>query len=388
VTRRTASSGAIVGAVAGSLALTACGGSGPAVDPQPDAPFVLTGVAGVEQVGQVTGREAPGDTTQYAAGYMDLGSMFEYDDKVWFTFGDTFGGRAEGATGGGGDFWRSNVMAYTQDDDPSDGITLDGMVVDSANTAKELLESKKIDGDEMTVIPTHGFAANGAMYLHYMSVRHWGEPGEWEVNEAGLGKSTDGGQTWTKLDAPRWGGESGFVQIAPYHVDEDGVDTLYVWGITHGRFGGVRLAKVPAAQVEDPAAWLYLTGTDEGGQPRWGNDPNAATLVVDDLVGELSVVWNEYLGRWIMTYLSEGTGIVIREGITPWGPWGDPHVLVGATEVAGPYAPFMLDRYTQDGGRVIYFALSIWDPYNVFWYRAELVSSDDETASRAAPEGR
>lgn len=372
MTRRSAVRGALVGAAAGSLLLGACASPGPVTSPHTDAPFVLKGVSNVEQVGQVTGAEAPGDTTRYAVGYCDLGSMFEADGKVWFVFGDTFGARDEGQTGGGGSFWRSNTLGYTTDDDPSDGITLDGMITDSSTTAKELLESKKIDGDEMTVIPTYGFAANGAMYLHFMSVRHWGEPGEWEVNYAGLAKSTDGGQTWSKLDQPRWDGDSRFVQVASYHVTEDGVDTLYFWGITHGRFGGVSLAKVAASDVEDPAAWRYFTGTDPAGDPRWGDDPAAAALVVDDLVGELSVVWNEYLGRWIMTYLSEGTGVVIREGITPWGPWSDPKVLVSSSDVPGLYAPFMLDRYTEDGGRVIYFTLSIWDPYNVFWYRAEL----------------
>ena len=28
--------------------------------------------------------------------------------------------------------------------------------------------------------------------------------------------------------------------------------------------------------------------------------------VVDDTAGELSVVWNAYLERWLMTYLKEG----------------------------------------------------------------------------------
>lgn len=353
-----------------AIALTSCS-SGPRVDPGADADFRLTGVDHVEQVGQITGAEGPGDTTQYAVNHTDLGSMFEHDGKVWFVFGDTFGERSPDFTGGGGSFWRSNVLAFTEDDDPSDGIHLDSMVLDSSGTAMELLPARKIDNDEMTVIPTHGFAVGDRMYLHYMSVRHWGTPGEWEVNHAGLARSDDDGATWTVLDEPRWDGESQFVQISPARVGDD----LYVWGITHGRFGGVSLAKVPAADVEDPAAWRYFTGTDgDGGDPQWSASPDDAAIVLDDTVGELSVVWNEHLGNWIMTYLAEGRGIVLREGLSPWGPWGDEHVLVGATEVPGPYAPYMLERYTEDGGRVIYFTLSIWDPYNVFWYRAELAT--------------
>ena len=370
--RRSASRTAVMGAIAATaLVLPGCAGA-PDLTIGQDAPFLLTGVSGVEQVGQITGAGGPGDTTQYAANFMDLGSMFEADGKVWFVFGDSFGERDASMTGGGGSFWRSNLLGYTEDSDPSDGITLDGMILDDSGSAMELLPSKKVDGEEMTVIPTHGFEANGAMYLHWMSVRHWGVPGEWEVNDAGLAKSTDQGQSWTVLDGPRWGGESGFVQISPFHVDVDGVDTLYVWGITHGRFSGVSLATVPAAEVEDAGAWRYFTGTDADGDPQWSADVDAAALVLDDTVGELSVVWNDYLGRWIMTYLAEGRGIVIREGLTPWGPWGDAFTLVGGDEVAGPYAPYMLQKYTGEGGRVIYFALSIWDPYNVFWYRAEL----------------
>lgn len=354
------------------VALAGCASSSAVVTNPADSPFLLTGVSGVEQLGQVTGADSTSKTDQYAVYGTDLGSMFEYDGKTWFVFGDTFGERDADQIGGGGSFWRSSTLGYTTDTDPSDGITLDGMVVDDIGLATELLPSKKVDNDEMTVIPTHGFEANGAMYLHWMSVRHWGVPGEWEVNDAGLAKSTDSGQTWSVLDEPRWGGESNFVQVSPFHVTEGGVDWLYFWGITHGRFSGVALAKVEASKVEDPAAWKYFTETDDAGDPQWSSSPDDATLVLDDTVGELSVVWNDYLGRWIMTYLREGDGAVIREGINPWGPWGDPITLVGATEVPGPYAPFMAPQYTADGGKTIYFGLSIWDPYNVFWYKAEL----------------
>ena len=101
--------------------------------------------------------------------------MFNVDDKTYFVFGDTLGYRKPGLTGGGGDDWRSNVMAISNDSNPSDGITFDGFIADAAN-----------------------------------------------------------------------------------HT------------------------------------------------------------------GELSVVWSPYLSRWIMTYLHGGGNIVIREGINPWGPWGEP----------------------------------------------------------------
>ena len=72
----------------------------------------------------------------------------------------------------------------------------------------------------MTVIPTYGFAANGAMYLRVHVGAPLGRPGRvGDQLHAGLAKSTDQGQTWTKLDAPRWGGESNFVQVSVANVD-------------------------------------------------------------------------------------------------------------------------------------------------------------------------
>ena len=337
-----------------------------------DTPFVLADISGVEPLGQVTGADAESATDKYAVHGTDLGSMFQHDGKTWFVFGDTFGERPPGFTGGGGSFWRSNTLGYTTDTDPSDGITLDGMILDEFGAAAELLPSKKVDNEEMTVIPTHGFAANGAMYLHWMSVRHWGDPGEWEVNDAGLAKSTDDGQSWTVLEEPRWDGESQFVQVSPAQVSDGGTEWTYFWGITHGRFGGASLMKVKTSDVERADAYEYFSGVDAEGRPQWSDSAEDAAIVVDDTVGELSVVWNDYLDRWIMTYLKEGTGVVLREGITPWGPWSEPIEVVSATELPGLYAPFMAPHYTDDGGKTIYFALSVWDPYNVFWYKAEL----------------
>lgn len=336
-------------------------------------PLVLAGVAQVRRVGQVTGPDSANRTDRFEIAGQDLGSMFQAHGRTWLVFGDTFGQRDAGLTGGGGTEWRSNTLAYTTDDNPADGLRLDGYIVDDIGWAKELIDSKKVDGVEMTTIPTYGFAANGAMYLAYMSVKHWGDPGEWETNYSGFAKSTDQGQTWTRLDAPKWPGTSNFVQVSAFRVD----DEIYFWGVTHGRFGGVCLMKVRERDVEDQGAYRYFAGTAADGAPIWSADLAAARTVVDDTAGELSVVWNRYLSRWLMTYTrGAAESAVIREGVTPWGPWGEPITLVSQDEVPGLYAPFMAPQYTADGGRTIFFALSVWGPYNVFWYRADLVRSD------------
>jgi hypothetical protein len=333
-------------------------------------PSVLRGVTNVKQVSQITGPASRNKTGKYEVAGQDLGSMFRADGKTWFVFGDTFGQRAADMTGGGGSEWRSNTLAYSSDTKPGDGITLDGYIVDNTKWAKELVSAKQVDGVEITVIPTYGFAANGAMYLAYMSVKHWGEPGEWETNYSGLAKSTDHGESWTKLPAPRWPGTSNFVQVSVTNVDGD----LYFWGVTHGRFGGVQLMKVAERDVEHQGAYRYFTGTADDGTPQWSTELSAAKTIVDGTVGELSVVWNTYLHRWLMTYTDGGASAAdIREAPAPWGPWSDAMTLVSQAAVPGLYAPYMLPEYTANDGRTIYFTLSKWGPYNVFWYQADLV---------------
>ena len=335
-------------------------------------PFVLAGVKNVRQVAQITGPGSPNKTMRFDVGGQDLGSMFQADGKTWFVFGDTFGQRPAGTTGGGGSDWRSNTLAYTTDKDPSNGITLDGYIADDVGWAKELIAAKQVDNVEMTVIPTYGFAANGAMYLAFMSVRHWGEPGEWTTNYSGLAKSTDGGHDWTKLASPRWPGSDRFIQVSVAHVGPD----LYFWGVGAGRFTGVQLMKVPEKDVEHQSAYRYFTGLDAKGVPQWSPRLAAAKTIVDGDVGELSVVWNTYLHRWLMTYTDGGQGSAsIREAAAPWGPWSDDHTLLSQAQVPGLYAPFMSSAYTANHGRTIYFTLSKWGPYNVFWYRADLVKA-------------
>lgn len=368
---------AIVAASVAVVGLTACGGGAmPVVDPDQDKPFVLQGVSNVTQIAKLTGPDAINDTQEVGVAGTDLGSMVNLGDRTYFLFGDTFGERAPDSYGGQGGAWRSNVSAWTTDADPSDGITFDGWAsTDEFGWATALVEGEHDANDgsgEVTKIPTHGFAIGETLYISYMSVKLWGEPGAWDANYAGLAKSTDRGETWVPLDDPHWPGKSNFIQISAAHVD-DGGDHVYFWSIPAGRFGGVALMRVPAteAAVEDLAAYTYFAGTDDTGNPIWTSDMSAAELILEGTIGELSVIWSEYLDRWIMTYSDAGNAY-IREGVTPWGPWGDPAMIASRAEYPGLYSPYMNPRYTSGDGRRIYFTMSLWGPYNVFWFSLDL----------------
>jgi len=356
--------------------MTGCVAGPGEIDMDQDRPFVLGGVGDLTEIAQLTGPDAINDTESVGVAGTDLGSMVNLGDRTYFLFGDTFGERDPDSSGGQGGFWRSNVAAWTTDADPSDGISFEGWApVDGIGFAAAMIEGEhdaNTGGGEVTKIPTYGFAVGDTLYVHYMSVSYWGDPGAWDANYAGLIRSTDRGETWTRVDGIEWPGDSNFVQVAVAPGREKGVDYLYFWGIPAGRFGQVALMRVPATTdaVEDQGAYEYFTGLN-GDEPSWSRDMSELAFVVEGTIGELSVMWSDYLERWIMTYSDAGNAY-IREGLTPWGAWGDAIELVPGDAYPGLYSPYLNPRYVADGGRTIYFTLSLWDPYNVFWFSAGL----------------
>ena len=317
-------------------------------------------------VAQITGENSANKTlTRFGVWGTDLGSMTELNGKVYMFGGDTFSSAdSEG--------WRSNVLFIIEDDDPSDGLTITDAVKDEEGNAVELLGSMKRDQVQMTVIPTDIFTIDQDLYCIYMSVKHWNDKGgSWICGYSGLAKSENEGQTWKKLSL-RWDGDSNFIQTAHCIVG----NTLYLWGIPAGRYGGVALMKVNTAEVENAEAYEYFVGTNENGDPQWVKGPEGvdqAQIIIQDPVGEISVIYNEYLGNFVMTYLHEGKGIVMREGVTPWGEWSREYVLASAGQYASLYGGFMCPKYVEESGKVFYFAMSQFFPiYNIMWMRVEL----------------
>lgn len=330
--------------------------------PVEDPNATLRTIRNLRAVGMLTGEDSINKTrTNYNVGGTDLGIFIYHKNRMYIAFGDTFSGDGEGDNMTGD--WRSNTMAYTTDLNASDGIRFDGMISNSKvgdKKAIELLSSDKVDNDEMTVIPTGGISLGNTMYLAFMSVKHWGVPGSWDVNYGGLAKSTDDGQTWQKLDAMKWT-DSNFAQLCPLVVG----DYVYFYGIPGGRSGGLKIMRVKSTQIENMADYEYLSQMDSAGNPVFckGNASSAMQVVEPD-VGEPCVVYNSYLNEYLLTYLS-GNTIGLRAAKHPWGPWSKYTTFVSSDDYPQLYGGFMNSVYTGDGGRIIYFTMSLYGDYNV-----------------------
>ncbi|MDF2539977.1 MAG: carbohydrate-binding protein [Herbinix sp.] len=334
----------------------------------PEEEYNLNIVKNIHMIAIETGEYSINQTkTNYKIGGTDLGISFNLEDKTYIAFGDTFA--EECFTNG----WRSNVLAVTTDRDYTDGITFDSMISKPGlKSAKELIKSKKIDNVEMTTIPTGGIAIGKTLYMSYMSVRHWGAPGEWDCNYGSVAKSVDNGENWEPIETLRWPGDSSFCQMAPVVIE----DYVYILGITGGRQGAAKMMRVPIDEYENFEAYEYLVGIDEEGEPLYKTGEAAmyeTYSVLPKAVGELSVLYSDYLQEWLVTYISGTGNIVMRSAKNIYGPYSKPVTLAAQKDFPSLYGAFMNPEWVSEDGTKIAFMMSIYDPvYNVILMECEL----------------
>jgi hypothetical protein len=315
----------------------------------------------------------------------DLGSSFEHEDRVVFLFGDTIGAR-------GGDL---DVLAWTDDPDPEDCIDLEFPEADGAYAPL------RVPGISQGAyeVPVGGFSVGGEMFVYLVT-------GGVEMPRSVLAHSTDGGRSFEMLHEVS---TDRFRNISP--VPASGIGGLpgdgtgfLLFGSGDYRSSNPYLAYLPPEAVGRPDGLRYFAGTDASGEPVWsGIEAAAEPLFEQPCIGELSAMWNEYLGRWLLLYnCDDPRGINLRSAPTPWGPWSAPEVIFEPwedggycefihvswdlrrcdsvhdpgreREWGGEYGPYVIARYTRGraGASTIYYTRSTWNPYNVVLMRTDL----------------
>ncbi|MBF6175519.1 DUF4185 domain-containing protein [Nocardia blacklockiae] len=355
---------ALAGACA-AVALLALAASPAGADPNNINPIPgLNGVNGLphldgatQAVYQVTGMASPNRTQDSNVIGTDLGIMWDDGRGQMLTaYGDTAGLGMPNLLAGSMWAWRSNVLFRSPAGaNPADGIRYSSFVDNP-------LPSPKIPGIEISFIPTAGISVGGVQYMSMMSVRDWGPDGHWDTNFSTLAVSGDGGQTWAQLPTTRRADEGGFhnFQQAAF-LKADGY--VYRYGTAAGRDNAGFIARVKEPDIANIDAYEYWDGG------AWKlNDVNAAKPIVGG-VGELSVMWNDYLGQYVMTTTDPANSVVLRTVPAPEGPWSEPRVLIDARELPSAYAPMI---YPYQTGSDLYFLVTQHRQYNVMLMRTRL----------------
>lgn len=323
------------------------------------------------EVGFITGPESINfDLLQEAGvGGTDLGIPVETTDGMMLLYGDTFSG-----VGSHSGFWFSNFIAESTDTDLYDGLQFDSVVTTQNGTVKPFMQGlhhrnesdeESLNPDrEVTKIPTGGITIDDTTYIFYMSVRYWGVAGAWLVSYNQVIKSTDGLQTWTNVEGLRWNEDEAynFGQIFAVRGQDD-PEMIYLFAIPGGRQGGTVLARVHEDDFENRDAYDYYTGHDTWTQ----GDAGLVSLdqnpyyVIQPSCSEMSVMYNDYLGKWMAVYL-KGSRIIYQTADHITGPYSDTEAIVSSGQYPGLYGGFVHRTYTDYDGQKFYIQLSQWLP--------------------------
>ncbi|AZG46476.1 DUF4185 domain-containing protein [Gordonia insulae] len=329
----------------------------------------------------VTGPRSPNRTDRrFSITSTDVGVPWDNGSgQVLMAFGDTWGKCA------GQMVWRHNTMLRSNGAANLDkGITFPNAIPGSIRSgasvtpqhptfAQPMLNAIAVRNTEVGKIPTGGISINGVQFMSYMSIHKWAGPGRWVTNYSAIAVSRDNGQTWAtdnstiranlELTVP------GVSQIAQGHgrfqmgafLRSGGY--IYQYGTPNGRFGAAFISRVRPAGILNLNSYEYYRG---GGA--WSPRPVDAAPIVRQPVSEMSVAYNNYLGKYVM--LTENAGsIMLRTSPTPVGPWSGAKVIVPAAQTQGLYAPYIHPRST---GQNLYFVASRWDDYNVMLIKTDL----------------
>lgn len=306
-------------------------------------------------------------------------------------------------------------------------------------------------GTTYTMIPTSAISVTQGdkttQYVTVMSVRTWDNPGSWTTNYSAIAYSTDGGEHWTvdpdtvrasgflRTNQSFVAGNQNFQQNALVYGNADdpnswtsgtvgeGERYVYVYGTPSGRQGSAYVARVAESDLTNLDDYEYWSGEDKGGWVK--GDPSAATSVIGGgnsnylpllpktgflgyinkaiagfvngiwvggiptggNVSEMSVQYNEYLGKYVVLYTDGGNNVVMRVSDSPQGEWSDATVLVAnntlvtdpvlGTTQSGMYAPMIhpwsgTDQLGAGNEQYLYYNLSYWGAYNVALKQTDL----------------
>jgi hypothetical protein len=363
------------------------------------------------------------NNTKWANVYgTDLGIMWFNGENglTQLAFGDTFSGANMN-----GD-WRSNVLLLSSDTNLTDGLSLI-----NTGPAYQFIPAARNQvffiGSEVTNIPTSALYANANNYVNYMSVKSWDTPGRWTTNYSAvsqydpasdkwvLQKSTIRAAGWFRAQKAYDAGDQNFQQMAyvlqpESQVAPGGTRYVYAFGTPSGRAGSAYLSRVPESAVTDLKQYEYWDGS------KWvRNQAKAAPVIGDstrskgifgpiiDLannpkffggylagftgaktggnVSEMSVQYNDYLGKYVALYGNGANNVILRTADDPTGPWSDPVTIATSLQYPGLYAPMIhplsgTGQLTDGTGKPddshLYWNMSIWSNYNVVLMQTDL----------------
>jgi len=340
----------------------------------------------------------------------DLGAVTLYNGKLWFNVGDTSYSEPPSDPSKGSNF----VVAYTPDLDPADGITLEGYL------AVTNVPQTAIDPKPNYPIPNAAFTVHwqGEEYMfgQYMKVQEVSGHEHHTYHSKIVKYDPDTHMfhpykhtyTWTGTGAPEVHYHFG---MASFFVDYDD-NHIYMLGSPSGRFGGVKLARIPIEAFIAPydyRHWEYYLGDEAWSEPTddeiliqqapwlippkdpdWSLAKNYDTVPWSEQVplitiAEFCVIYNPFLDKFLLITgrptASPHGGVWYYTADEITGPWSQEQLLAANTYDGGHewtyYGTYTTDTLLARNGQRLFFVASTWEPYSVYLYETRFDNCPD-----------
>ena len=141
---------------------------------------------------------------------------------------------------------------------------------------------------------------------------------------------------------------------------------------------GIRLARVLKEHIEKFDQYEYMVDCDDCGQPVWvkgiegikQQKKNVNNFLIANPSGEMCVVFNKHLNKWILIRMSEDhTQALMHTSDNIYGPYSKAHVIIDNENKDLPnniiYAPLTHEKLFEQDGKIMNVLLSTWLPtYN------------------------
>jgi hypothetical protein len=232
---------------------------------------------------------------------------------------------------------------------------------DDEGLPREILSpDKETERRRVRFWPEHGVFIDGRVYLFYLGIQTIDSHSIWGFRNVGTGLmvlNPETGETRQVLDGRDWclwKADADDFHFGVQVVHEN--DYVYIFASFRRGFDtSARLARVHPQQIEDLAAYEYLSST----QPRWTSN-FAGSYDLGECSNEYSVSFNQYLQKYIMIYLDgHQKTLMLRTADQLWGPYTPPRKLVTvpyekASELI--YLGFEHAHFSEENGKRIYIS--------------------------------
>ncbi len=152
--------------------------------------------------------------------------------------------------------------------------------------------------DHHRIWPLSGIYINGRSYIYYSLIELAGE-GIWNFKSvgSGLAYSTQPLSVYKRIQTPQgWR-----FPVAPAAIVPAG-DWLYFFDVEkRDDRHGVWLSRARPAEIENPDEYQFYCGPE----PTFTQDKNKEILFLPGIYGQVSIIWNDYLKKYILASSSD-----------------------------------------------------------------------------------